>query len=211
MRHPEFEAKIDAYLLGRLDEEDAGRFENHYFDCPDCFRLTAERAALQAAVKSAGPALASPGSIAEARRNRSKPRFARNPFGWAAAGAMVLGLAAVVLFWPRPEPKPAVLVRSGSDVVRGESLTLIAPQGGIPKSPGKLAWNPVAGAAEYTIIVEGIEPTWTASTRDTSIGVPADIASRFVPGKSYSWRVKAYTAQGLLLAASAKTAFQVNR
>jgi hypothetical protein len=90
-------------------------------------------------------------------------------------------------------------------------LTLIAPQGGIPKSPGKLAWNPVAGAAEYTIIVEGIEPTWTASTRDTSIGVPADIASRFVPGKSYSWRVKAYTAQGLLLAASAKTAFQVNR
>jgi len=211
MRHPEFEAKIDDYLLGRLDEEDAGRFENHYFDCPECFRLTAERAALQAAVKSAGPAITSPGSAVEARRDRSKTRFAQNPFRWAAAGAMVLGLAAVVLFWPRPGPEPVVLTRNGSDVIRGESLTLITPLGAIPKAPGKFAWNPVAGAAEYTIVVEGVDPTWTVTTRDLFIEVSGENEARFVPGKSYAWQVKAFTTQGIRLATSVKTAFHINR
>jgi hypothetical protein len=211
MRHSEFEAKIDDYLLGRLGEEDAGRFEDHYFNCSDCFRLTAERAALKAAVRSAGPALASPGSVEEARRGRSKQKSARIPFRWAAAGAMILGLAAIVLFWPRPGPEPVVLTRNGSDVVRGESLTLLTPQGAIPKAPGKFAWNPVAGAAEYTIVVEGVDPKWTVTTRDLFIEVSGENAARFVPGKSYAWQVKAFTAQGIRLATSVKTAFRINR
>jgi hypothetical protein len=211
MRHRDFEGKIDDYLLGRLSEEDAGRFESHYFDCPDCFRQTAERAALLAAVKSAGPALAVPGRAAEPGKSGFRPAAGRFRFGWAAAGAAVLVLAAAVLFWPRPEPAPANFERKGSDVVRGGTLTLLAPLGAVQNAPQKFSWNPIPGAAEYTIIVEGIDPAWTASIRNTSIAPTADVAGRFVPGKSYTWRVKAYSAQGIMIANSTTTEFHIGR
>jgi len=211
MRHPEYEAKIDAYLLGRLIPEEISRFEEHYFNCPYCFRLTAERATLLKAVKVAGPGLSASIPSTGKQSIRTGSTLRRFPFRWAVAGAAVLILAIVVSVLPRRDPKPPVFTSSGSETVRGEMLRIIAPQGLISAAPAKLDWQAVTGAAEYTIIVEGIDPIWTATTREISIEIPTNIAGRFLPGKSYTWRVKAFAAEGPLLASSLKTAFTIVR
>ncbi|MCX6566885.1 MAG: zf-HC2 domain-containing protein [Candidatus Aminicenantes bacterium] len=204
--HPEFEAQIDSYLLGRLNAEETERFEKHYFDCPDCFRLTAERAALLDAVKAAGPAPA-----AAAVKASDRTGFRRFPLGWVSAGvAVALLAAAVFLIVPRP-PRPPDFPDSGNRTVRGESMVLIAPVGVLGRSPKEFVWRPVGGAAEYAIILAGIEPAWTAETRKTSIKIPAEIAGRIAPGKTYAWKVKAYAAEGTLLAASSETLFSIAR
>ncbi|MHB8054587.1 MAG: anti-sigma factor family protein [Candidatus Aminicenantales bacterium] len=207
MSHPEhieYEALIDAYLLGRLNAEETERFEKHYFGCPECFRLTAERAALIDGVKAAGPA-------ADAGKAPERTGLRRFPFRWAAVGAAaLLAVAAVVLLIPRPSRTPE-FPDSGIRVVRGEALLPVEPAGALPKAPERFAWHPLDGAAEYMVIVEGIDPAWTAQTRDTAIKTPTEIVGRMVPGKLYAWRVKAFSAEGTLLATSDEIPFSIAR
>jgi len=204
--HPEFEGQIDSYLLGRLNAEETERFEKHYFDCPTCFRLTAERAALLDAVRTAGPSPA-----AAAARASDRAGFRRFPLGWAAAGAAVALLAAAVFLIVPRAPEPPDFPNSGNRTVRGASMILVAPVGVLDGSPKEFSWNPVGDAAEYTVIVEGLEPAWTAETRETSIKIPGEIVGRLAPGKTYAWKVKAYSAAGTLLAASSETFFSISR
>jgi hypothetical protein len=200
MPHREYEDMIDRYLLGRLTEEEKERFERHYFECPDCFRETTERALLVEAAKAAGPA-GTPFRVSAARRF--------SPIWAAAAGAFVLLAAAALLFLPR-SPTPPDFPDKGIRSVRGEALELIGPSGAITGAPGELVWKPVEGAASYTAVIEGIDPAWTAETRDASVPVPPEVAARMSPGKTYFWRVKAYAAEGTLLASSARTPFTIN-
>jgi len=203
--HPEFEGQIDSYLLGRLNAEETERFEKHYFDCPACFRLTAERAALLDAVRAAGPAPA-----AAAVRTSDRTGYRRFPLGWAAAGAAALLAVAVFLLVPRA-PGPPDFPDSGDRTVRGASMILVAPAGVLDGSPKEFSWHPVGGAAEYTVIVGSPGPVWTAETRETSIEIPAEVAGRLAPGKTYVWKVKAYSAAGTLLAASPEAFFSISR
>jgi hypothetical protein len=204
--HPEDEARIDDYLLGRLNAEEIERFEKHYFNCPECFRLTEERAALIDAVKAAGP-----GRAAESGQAPGRTGVRRFPFLWATAGAAaLLVVAAIVFLIPRPSGPP-VFSDSGNRVVRGESLVPVEPAGVLRKVPAKFTWRPLDGAAEYMVSVAGIDPAWTAQTRDAAIKTPEEIAGRMVPGKIYTWRVKAFSAEGTLLASSAEVAFSIAR
>lgn len=202
--HLEFERQIDDYLLGRLSAEEAECFEKHYFDCPACFQRTAERAALLAAVRQAGPA---PAPAVRPAKKRSRIRFR---LAWSAAGAAVLLAAAVFLMVPRT-PRPPDFPDSGTRIIRGAPVVLIAPVGILEENPKSFAWRGVGGAAEYRITVEGLEPVWTAETGETSAVIPAEIAARFLPGKTYSWTVKAYAAEGTLLAVSPAAAFSIGR
>lgn len=204
--HPEFEGQIDSYLLGRLNAEETGRFEKHYFDCPECFRLTAERAALIEAVRAAGPAPAAAAVSPSGRR-----RIRRFPLGWAAAGAAAALLAAAVFLLIPRAPGPPDFPDSGNRIVRGEALTLVAPAGALDGIPKEFSWRPVDGAAGYTVVVAGFDPAWTAETRETSIKIPAEISGRMAPGGTYAWRVKAYSAAGTLLASSPETLFSIPR
>ena len=202
--HLEFERQIDDYLLGRLSAEEAECFEKHYFDCPACFQRTAERAALLEAVRQAGPA---PAPAVRPAKKRSRIRFR---LAWSAAGAAVLLAAAVFLMVPRT-PRPPDFPDSGTRIVRGAPVVLIAPAGILEENPKSFSWRGVDGAAEYRITVEGLEPVWTAETDKPSVVIPAEIAPRFLPGKTYSWTVKAYTAEGTLLAVSPAAAFSIGR
>ncbi|MBN1939002.1 MAG: zf-HC2 domain-containing protein [Candidatus Aminicenantes bacterium] len=205
MPHPEYENMIDGYLLGRLSEEEAERFERHYFECPECFHETAERALLVEAAKAAGPA---PAAVKLPVRTSA---FRRVSPGWAAAaGAAVLLAAAALLFFPR-SPKPLDFPDAGIRSVRGGTLELVGPAETIPEAPGELSWKAVEGATVYSVVIEGINPSWTAETRDSTIPVPTEVAARMSPGRTYFWRVKAYAAEGTLLAASARTPFTIGR
>jgi hypothetical protein len=202
MRHSEFQKLIDAYLLGRLPEEETERFERHYFECPECFRETAERAAFIEAVKVAGPA-----PERESRVKRAPVRIRWIPLAWGAAGVILLA-ALTVLILPRT-PRPPDFTDSGTRTVRGDKLTLLRPLGKVPEIPKEFSWSPVDGTREYSVVFEGIDPAWTAETRQTSIAIPADIVARIEKGKIYFWRVKAFSAAGALLAASDRAGFMI--
>jgi anti-sigma factor RsiW len=49
-----FADQIDDYLLNRLEGEAQEQFEEHYFNCPSCFRQMEERDALVSTIKSRG-------------------------------------------------------------------------------------------------------------------------------------------------------------
>ncbi len=212
MRHPDYEAQIEPYLLGRLSPEETGRFEDHYFNCPSCFRMTAERATLLEAVKAAGPGLAASNGREERQPAGTGGWPRRKTFvGWAAAGAVLLIIAATVMILPRRGQEPPDYARVGSDIVRGETLAIISPQGALTAAPEVFSWKAVAGAVEYAFVLEGIDPVWMATTRDTSIKTRADVRDRLRPGRAFSWKVKAYSAEGILLAASAEASFSIAR
>lgn len=205
MPHSDFKDKTDEYLLGRLSEEAAERFERHYFECPECFKETTERAALIDAVKAAGPA-----PVAE-RRPAGNRGIRRSWLGWAAAGVAVLLLAAAAILFLPQSSRPPDFPDGGIRSVRGDGLEIIGPAGTSAELPKDLAWKAIEGAAEYSVIVEGIDPVWTAETRDASISIPAEVSARLIPGRTYFWRVKAYAAEGTLVASSARTAFTFGR
>lgn len=196
-----FEDEIDAYLRGSLDAEGEDRFEEHYFNCPACFRLTAERGTLLEAFRAGGE-----------RAFPSRPRPRGIP-GWAygAAAAAAL-LAAVLLFIPHPRPKPRPITFSGDETVRGGGMTVLEAAGSLPAPPVRLAWEPVSSAARYEVVLtSGEETLWQAETKDTAVDLPADLKPRLQEGRVYVWRVRAFAPEGRMLAFSEKTSFTVGR
>lgn len=53
MRKCNYECLIDDYLFHRLTEDKEEKFENHYFNCPYCFKKMEERNVLISVVKMA--------------------------------------------------------------------------------------------------------------------------------------------------------------
>jgi len=194
-----FEDRIDAYLRGELAPEEEARFEEHYFNCPACFRETAERSALRDALKAGGEAIF-----------RERPR--RIP-AWAyAATAAAVFLIAVILSIPPSPPKPSPLGFSGEEAVRGEGLSVVGPSGVLAAPPDRLEWRPASGAAAYEVTLSaGEESLWSAGTTETSILLPSEIRSRIQPGRSYLWRVRAYAAEGRRIAVSEPSSFSLAR
>jgi anti-sigma factor RsiW len=196
-----FEDRIDAYLRNKLPADEAERFEEHYFNCPDCFRETAERSAFLEALRGVGEA-----------PFRARPRPDRS-WRWVFAAAAAAGvLAAGILFFPRPRPKPSPIEFSGDETVRGASLAVVGPAGALAAAPERLEWSPVPSAAEYNVaLAEGAETLWTAETAETAALIPADVRVRLRSGATYVWRVRAYAAEGRMLAASDPTSFTIGR
>jgi hypothetical protein len=196
-----FEDEIEAYLRGSLDPEGEDRFEEHYFNCPSCFRLTAERGALREAFKAGGE---------KAFPARPRPRPVPGwVYGAAAAASLI---AAVLLFLPPPRPKPLPFTFSGDETVRGAGIAVVEPRGSLPAPPGRLAWEPVPSAARYEVVLtSGQETLWTTETKDPEVGLPPDLKARLQEGGVYLWRIRAFAAEGRMLAFSEKTSFTVGR
>jgi anti-sigma factor RsiW len=194
-------SRIDAYLRNELSPEEAARFEEHYFDCPECFRELGERSALAEALKEAGPA-------AFAARVP-----ARKSWRWALAAAAALLSVAVglKLFSPRP-PKPSEITFSGDETVRGASLGIVGPSGALGAAPERLEWRAVSRAAEYSVALEeGASTIWKATTAASSADLPEDIRLKLRAGVAYTWRVRAYTSRGTLVAVSDPAVFTLIR
>ncbi|MBM3292888.1 MAG: hypothetical protein FJY82_00025 [Candidatus Aminicenantes bacterium] len=195
-----FEDRIGAYLKGELPPEEEARFEEHYFNCPACFRETAERSDLEEALRSAGEAAF-----------RARPQVRLRP-GWVYAAAAAVAAAAVILSLPSSPPKPSPFQFPADEIVRGPELAVVGPAGTLAAPPEGLEWRPVAGAAVYRLALtfEG-EAIWTAETADQTIALPAEVRSRLVEGRTYVWRVRAYAAEGRRIGVSEPTAFRVGR
>ena len=214
MRQCLFEDQIDDYLLNRLEGETKDRFEEHYFNCSSCFAALQERNDLISTVKSRGAWLFT-------RERQAEPRGVAAALGrltgwlaprqWAAAAVS----AAVILFvvfgaLPLLRQQAPQFTLSDSEVVRGQSLSLITPLIDVKTVPAYFEWARLPNAAQYKISIYNSELLWSAATPETRIAIPEEVKAKMVAGHAYAWQVRAFSTGGTLVAVSSRVRFQVN-
>ncbi|MDP2914232.1 MAG: zf-HC2 domain-containing protein [Candidatus Aminicenantes bacterium] len=224
------EERIDRYLTGRLTESESAELEEHYFNCSTCFQKISERNELVEVIRDRGAeifegAAGSPvhswkkapwkdgrdGGIFPPDRWKETlskgflPRVSR----WVtAAAAAALLLVAVLVLIPKFKITGPEFASTGDETVRGESLILVSPLGEVKAGPSALEWKPISAAVEYRVDLSGPETLWTSVTPATKADLPENMKGRMKPGL-YQWQVKAYSAQGILLAVSPKVEFKI--
>jgi hypothetical protein len=214
MKRCMFEDQIDSYLLNKLEGQEKESFEEHYFNCPSCFRQMEERDALISTIKHRGAWLFKDEAASEQRNwvpawKRARSSF--TPRQWATVGVAAAALLLVV-FGVLPQfrgPAPQ-FVLSETEVVRGESLTLMSPIIDVKSVPTFFEWKSLGQEVEYKISLYNGGLLWSAVTRDSRIAVPEEIRQRMLPGQRFAWQVRAFSARGTLIAVSSKVQFQIN-
>ena len=223
------EDRIDRYLMGRLAESETAELEEHYFNCSACFQKLSERNELVEVVRNrgaqifegpdAGPILSwkkapwkkgRDGGIFPPDRWKEIPPAGFFPkVSWPVTAAAVAVLLAVVLVLiPTFKGRDLEIVSTGDEAVRGESLILLSPRGEVKAAPAAFEWKAVGAAAEYRLALSGPGTLWTTVTKATKADLTDNVKRAMRPGL-YRWQVKAYSAQGTLLAASLKAEFRI--
>lgn len=202
MKKCRYEDKIDEYLLNRLEGTERDAFEEHYFNCEDCFRMLRERERLIGAVKLRGRALL------EAPPVRSLVRRPA-PLAWAAAAAGVALIAATILVLPRFGRRAPEIVLTGDGAVRGGTIACLFPNGDLPEPPAAFAWRAPGTDLEFRVYLFRSDVIWTETTRANALALPPEIRARIADGEAYEWQVKAFSPQGGLAALSDRVRFQV--
>jgi hypothetical protein len=196
-----------------LEGEPKERFEEHYFNCPSCFREMEERDALVSTIKSRGAWIFKEKPAAERRDwvpawRRAVASF--TPRQWATVGVAAAAiLIAVFAILPQFRQATPEFVLNESEVVRGESLTLMSPIIDVRSVPTFFEWKPLPEAAAYKISLYNGGLLWTATTQESRITVPEETRQRMLPGQRFAWQVRAFSASGALIAASSKVQFQI--
>ncbi|HUU36740.1 MAG TPA: zf-HC2 domain-containing protein [Candidatus Desulfaltia sp.] len=214
MKKCQYADQIDDYLLNRLEGAAKEQLEEHYFNCPSCFRMMEERDTLVSTIKARGAWIFREEPAAGRRDwvpawKRALTSF--TPRQWATVGVA----AAVVLFavfgvLPRFQGQTPQFVLSDNEIVRGQSLTLISPVIDVRSVPAYFEWQKLGEDVEYKIFVYNSSLLWTAATRVTRIAVPDEVKRQMVAGQKYSWQVKAFSSKGTLIAVSSRVQFQVS-
>jgi anti-sigma factor RsiW len=215
------EGKIDAYLMGKLSQAESDAFEDHYFNCPSCFQKTFARNELVDVIKYKGASIFAPEEeerrpVAETPKIPIWDRITAflTPRPWVAVAAAAILLVVIVGVVPRSNPSAPVFTAVEDMTVRGAAVETLSPAGEQAQAPAVLAWKAIAGAAEYRVSVfKGSELVWsaTAAGADVRIALPESLVKGLSAGPAYAWQVKAYSAQGTLVSASARTEFTIAR
>jgi anti-sigma factor RsiW len=195
---------LDEYLLGRLSDPDRDAFEEHFFNCKQCFRDVRDGQALLAAIRTHGQRIFADGKA------RRLPRA-----GWlrllpyAFAGTAVL-LAAWIGLRPRPQlPDLMPMTAPVSDAVRGAAVAPIAPLGSQSQAPSILEWQTAGTGTSYDVELHGPGLDWSARSAEARIELPADVRAKLLPGLEYRWQVRAFAPQGGFLGASEYAVFRL--
>jgi len=213
MKKCRFASQIDDYLLDRLGGGAKEQFEEHYFNCASCFREMEERDALISTIKLQGARLFR--EPASSKRADWVPAWKRafssfTPRQWATVGVAAAALLIVVFgALPRFRGSSPQFVLSETEVVRGESLTLMSPIIDVRSVPNYFEWKSLGQDVEYKISLYNGELLWTASTKENRIQVPEETRQRMQPGQRFAWQVRAFSPRGALIAVSSKVQFQI--
>ena len=193
---------IDDYLLNRLSEEKREEFEQHYFDCPICFEKMRERNELITAVKLRPDIIFHDLSLEE--KQETLPLHERiyaflSPKQWAtAAVTATLMLVIAIGVIPSLKTKSPEFFLDDSQV-RGKSITLISDA-----IPSQFKWESLGEDLEYKIYIYNHGRLWEETTKTNFISLPDEIKDKMIPGVKYFWQVKAFSAEGTLIAESSK-------
>jgi hypothetical protein len=205
--------QIDDYLLNKLEGGPREQFEEHYFNCPSCFRQMEERDALISTIKSRGAWIFKDEAAAAQRDwvpawKRALSSF--TPRQWATIGVAAAAFLVVVFgVLPQLRDSSPQFVLSETEVVRGESLTLMSPIIDVKSVPTFFEWKSLGQGVEYKISLYNGGLLWSAVTRDSRIAIPEETQHRMLPGQRFAWQVRAFSARGTLIAVSSKVQFQI--
>ncbi|MFQ6069020.1 MAG: hypothetical protein ACE5LC_00685 [Candidatus Aminicenantales bacterium] len=214
MRKCKFEAMIDDYLMNHLSEEEKEKYEEHYFNCAQCFEKMEERAELIYVVKSKGDMIFEEERHKERQKVFSLDRIFSSltirqwAYATAAVALMLVVFLAVLPVLRKPSPQ---FTLEETSVLRGEVVTLLSPLGMVERVPSRFSWKKVEGASEYRLyLYAGDKVLWKTSTEEkTAALLPPEIVKKIDSGKPYTWKVKAFSSRGTLMAASSKNQFTV--
>jgi len=207
-----YEKLIDDYLLSQLPEPEQLKFEEHYFNCSQCFEKMAERDELISVIKHKGYEIFQDEYLAE--ETKRVPWYDSvisflTPKQWALAAATA-ALFLVVILGVIPSLKtssPQFFINE--DVVRGESITLISPLIDIKNVPSQFKWKSLGKDVEYKIYIYNEDLLWSSTTKENTIILPEEVKKLMTAGKKYSWQVKAFSPEGVLTAVSSRVQFKI--
>jgi len=204
MKKCSYEDLIDDYLFNRLSKEKKEEFEEHFFNCPRCFEQIKEKNELISVVKDNADTIFKDIRIEEESKNRWRDKITEflspKPLISAAVTAVLI-LVIVFAVIPNITKGPPDFIMS-DDALRGNSITLISKA-----IPSEFRWEDLGRDVEYKVYIYNDELLWEKSTQNNTISLPQEVKTKMVPGKSYSWQVKAFSPEGTLISASSKVQF----
>ncbi len=212
MKNCMFEDFIDDYLFNRLDKTQREAFEEHYFNCTHCFEKMAERDELITVVKAKGSEIFRDVYAPETTERSWLETAAAflTPRQWTIA-AVSAALILIVAFGILPSLKteaPEFFINE--DLVRGSSIKLISPViDNLVQIPSAFRWESLGENIEYKLFIyDNGNLLWSTTTEDNFITLSEDTKNLLMSGKVYSWQVKAFSAEGILIAVSSKVQFK---
>jgi hypothetical protein len=213
MKKCKFEDIIDDYLLNRLPEERKEEFEEHYFNCPQCFEKTKEKNEIISVIQNKGHMIFEDdyviGAVQEAGWFEKIASFL-TPKQWALATISTVVLL-VIFFGVIPNLKtssPQFFINE--DAVRGQKIDLISPVIDISTIPSRFEWKKSPKDVEYKIyLYSDGNLLWSASTKENFIVLPEEVRNLMTSGEIYSWQVKAFSPKGILISVSSRVQFKI--
>lgn len=129
----------------------------------------------------------------------------RVPYMAAAAAVIVAATLGISLYVNEDFRKPVIDHNVGiGGPLRSGQIRLTNPIGDLSQPPDQLSWEPVAGAAKYSIVINAkdIDHTviWQGESSLSSLTVGPDLRSKIRPGKPLEWKVTAFDSAGKELA-----------
>ena len=155
--------EVAAYLLGKLEPEEAERFEAHLDGCADCRRHLEELGGLPALLAQAAPATPVPeAGVAEAPVPDRRAWWRRRWVLVAVAAALVVALAV-----------PGALLVFGGGGGEVTRLTLVAAEGA--QGRGQVTITRTSAGRSFDVRIEGLDSPpagslyelWAVSPQDT--------------------------------------------
>ena len=212
MRKCKNENLIDDYLTNRLDDEKREKFENHYFNCPPCFKKLEERNELISVVKAKGDSIFKNLGEEKSRHSSFVERLFSylTPKQWAVTAVSACILLVITLGVVPNLKSPAPQFMIDNQVVRGGSLSLISPVIDIQSIPSEFKWDNLGEGVEYKIFIYNGKLIWEETTESNSISLPEDVKELMKAGERYSWEVKAFSQEGSLIAVSSRVQFKID-
>ncbi|UCC38928.1 MAG: zf-HC2 domain-containing protein [Candidatus Aminicenantes bacterium] len=214
MKNCKYEALIDDYLLNRLAEDRKDEFEEHYFNCPECFEKIEERDEIISVIQNKGHMIFEEEYIIGAAEEAGwfeKIASFLTPKQWALA-TISAALLLVIVFGVIPNLKttsPQFFINE--DAVRGQKIDLISPVIDIRAVPSKFEWKKSPKDVEYKIyIFSNGDLLWSASTKENFIVLPEEVRKLMTSGEKYSWQVKAFSPEGTLVSVSSRVQFKIS-
>ena len=129
----------------------------------------------------------------------------------AAAAALIVAITLGISLYDRSGPGP-INGNVGLGNMRSGSIHLISPVGNQGQMPQQFQWEPVAGAASYTVAVMEVDghTDWTGQTSQTSLAAAPEVKTlAAIPHKPLEWKVTAHDAAGKEIASSGAQRFEV--
>ena len=209
-------------LIESLESERDSKIRLHASTCPACRAEIAlyqgfeapvepeEREAVDFIVRRLHQNTAKSKKPSLLERLLSPLRWSPGLGAWAMAAAVVVLSVGLVSQWRTRQAEPVAETEAGK-VLRSGTIRIETPLEDVASVPGEIRWEPVAGAASYDVTLSEVDRTviFHGSFTTNVLVVTGPFSKLIVPGKKVFLTVSARDAGGNELAASGRTAIQM--